>query len=106
MYWVSYVPFWTYKIRAGFWNILYGKRQPVIIELQSEPWTTKGIVNTSLDEQFKTMSLTKFNKLLSIAKSTGFSPQYLWGVEWWYYMKEKQGHGEYWEAAKELMSKN
>lgn len=102
MYWVSYVPYWTYRIRAGFLKLLYGNKQVVIIELQSEPWTTKGILSTSLEEQFKTMSFKKFNNLLSIAKATSFSPQYLWGVEWWYYMKEKQGHGEYWEAAKQL----
>jgi hypothetical protein len=103
MYWVSYVPYWTYRVRAGFLRLLYGKHQVVIIELQSEPWTTKGILNTSLEEQFRTMSFKKFNKMLSIAKATGFNPQYLWGVEWWYYMKEKQGHGEYWEAVKELI---
>ncbi len=103
MYWVSYVPYWTYRVRAGFLRLLYGRTQVVIIELQSEPWTTKGIVNTSLEEQFKTMSFEKFANMLSIAKATGFSPQYLWGVEWWYWMKG-QGHGEYWDKAKTLFN--
>jgi len=47
------------------------------------------------------MSLENFQTILKIAKETGFSPQYLWGVEWWYWMKQ-QNQPQFWEAAKEL----
>lgn len=101
-YWVNYIPFWFYRVKAGLLRLLRPHKQVVIIELQAEPWTTKGIVNTSIDEQFKTMSLDNFNKLLSIGRAAGFSTQYLWGVEWWYWMKNK-GHPEFWEEARKLM---
>lgn len=105
-YWVNYIPFWFYRLKAGFLRFLYPGKQVVIIELQAEPWTTKGITSTPIDEQFKTMSLDKFHTILNVAKSTGFSPQYLWGVEWWYWMKEKQGHPEFWDAARQLFAQN
>jgi hypothetical protein len=73
----------------------------MIVELQAEPWTTKGILQTPIEEQFMTMSLKKFDTMISVAHSTGFSPQYLWGAEWWYWMKQNQ-HPEFWERAKEL----
>jgi hypothetical protein len=100
-YWTNHYPALFYRFKAGLMNILYPGKQVAIMELQAEPWTTKGIPNTPIDEQFKTMSMDNFNTILGIAKSTSFSPQYLWGAEWWYWMKEK-GHPEFWEKAKEL----
>ncbi len=103
-YWVNYIPFWFYRVKGGLVRLFNPGKQLAIIELQAEPWTTKGITQTSVEEQFKTMSMSKFENILDVAKATGFNPQYLWGVEWWYYMKEKQGHGEYWEAARKLFN--
>jgi hypothetical protein len=100
-YWVNYIPYWFYRVKGGFLRLLNPGKKIVIIELQAEPWTTKGILNTPIDEQFRTMSMQKFEKLLSVAKATGFSPQYLWGVEWWYWMKT-QNHPEFWEKSKQL----
>lgn len=100
-YWVNYIPYWFYRVKAGYVRLLHPEKQVIIAELQAEPWTTKGITKTEIDEQFKTMSMDKFNKMISVAKATGFSPQYLWGAEWWYWMKEK-GHPEYWDRVKTL----
>lgn len=102
-YWVNYIPYWFYRVKAGALRLLRPGKEIIIIELQAEPWTTKGIVNTPIEEQFKTMSMEKFEKLLSVAKATGFSPQYLWGVEWWYWMRE-QNHPEFWQKAQNLMN--
>lgn len=104
-YWINYNPYWLYRVKGGLLRLLYGKKEFVIIELQGEPWTTKGILNTPIEEQFKTMSMQKFEKLLSVARAVGFSKQYWWGVEWWYWMKQ-QGHPEFWDKAKEVMNKN
>ena len=75
-----------------------------IAELEAEPWTTAGITNTPIDQQFGTMSLEHFKTITSYAAKTGFSPQILWGVEWWYWMKTTQGHPEFWEQAKKLIN--
>jgi hypothetical protein len=103
-YWTNYIPAVYYRFKAGVLTLLNFSKPVVIMELQAEPWTTKGIPNTPIEEQFKTMSLDKFNTITGIAHSTGFTPQYLWGVEWWYWMKQKD-HPEFWQAAKELFAK-
>ncbi len=101
-YWTNHIPALFYRFKAGFFKLLRPDKKVVIMELEAEPWTTKGIPNTPIEEQFKTMSMDKFSKILEVAKNTGFSPQYLWGAEWWYWMKTK-GHPEFWDKAKELM---
>lgn len=101
-YWTNPIPAWFYRFKGGILRFVHPGRQVVIIELEGEPWTTKGILSTPIEEQFKTMSLSNFNKITSVAKATGFSPQYYWGVEWWYWMKT-QGHNEFWERAKDII---
>ncbi len=102
-YWTNPIPAIFYRFKAGMLRFVQSNKQVVIIELEAEPWTTKGILSTPIEEQFKTMSLSNFNKITSVAKATGFSPQYYWGVEWWYWMKG-QGHNEFWNRAKELIN--
>jgi hypothetical protein len=49
----------------------------------------------------KIFSARDFKKYVNFAQKTGFDEVYLWGVEWWYFMKEK-GYPEYLEYAKNL----
>jgi hypothetical protein len=50
------------------------------------------------------MNLEKFRKNIEFAKKTGLDEFYLWGAEWWYWLKEKQNQPEIWKEAKKLMS--
>lgn len=101
-YWMNYNPYWLYRVKGGLMKLLNGPKELTIIELQAEPWTTKGILNTPINEQFRTMSLDKFNKMVNVGKAIGFERQYLWGVEWWFWMKQNN-HPEFWNEAKKLM---
>jgi hypothetical protein len=102
-YWTNFYFFsWFYRFKAGMLKLLHPGKPVMVAELEAEPWTTAGIPNTPIDQQFKTMSMYNFNTIVSHAAGTGFSPQYLWGVEWWYWMKQ-HGHPEFWERAKQLM---
>lgn len=103
-YWTNFyfLPIF-YRFKAGLIEMLHPGKQIAIMELEAEPWTTAGIPNTPIDEQFKTMSLDHFNTIVSYARATGFSPQYLWGVEWWYWMKQHD-HPEFWDRVKQLMN--
>ena len=103
-YWTNHIPALYYRFKAGLLRLLHPGKQIAIMELEAEPWTTNGIPNTPLDQQFKTMSPAQFDTIVGVARSTGFSPQYLWGVEWWYWMKTTQGHPEFWDKAKQLMA--
>ena len=104
-YWTNFYfePF-VYNIKAGIMKLWRPGKKVQIAELEAEPWTTAGITNTPIDQQFGTMSLEHFKTITSYAAKTGFSPQILWGVEWWYWMKTTQGHPEFWEQAKKLIN--
>ena len=74
----------------------------IVIELSGEPWLLQPIVDTSIDVQLQRMGIDKFNEMLSFSSYTSFDTFYLWGGEWWYWMKEKQNHPEFWDRAKEI----
>jgi hypothetical protein len=74
-------------------------KKVIIGELQAEPWCKNLIYNCDLEEQKITMDFEKFKRNVDFAKNTGIDTIYLWGGEWWYWMK-KQGKPEIWEEAK------
>jgi len=99
---VSYpLPATFYKRKALLIKWLFNK-EVIGVELQAEPWGPNLIYDLPLAEQEKTMNLERFNKNIEFARKTGFSEFYLWGAEWWYWMKEKQGKPEIWNEAKKL----
>ncbi len=77
-------------------------KEVICVELQAEPWGPKLLYDSPLEEQEKTMNLEQFQKNIEFAKKTGLKEFYLWGAEWWYWMKEKQNQPEIWAEAKRL----
>ncbi len=110
-----YVHFWTpefgqfrtiqppalYRAKANLMRILFGAKPVLLIELSGEPWLIEPVRDVPIDTQLSRMDLQKFNDIISYAEKTHFGQQYLWGPEWWYYMKER-GHPEFWERARAL----
>ena len=90
-----------YRLKAQVIKLFFGK-EVIVTELQAEPWAFKSYYDASLSEQQKTMNLGQFRENIKYAKSTGFDTFYLWGVEWWYWLKETQGKPEIWNTAREL----
>lgn len=76
-------------------------KKVIISELQAEPWFRKSPAQTPLEEQFEQMDAARLRDNADFAASTGASEIYLWGVEWWYWLKA-QGRTELWEAARGL----
>ena len=100
--------YFTYPITPMFYwrrsqlvDWLYNK-EVACVELQAEPWSPTLLYDSLIQEQEKTMNLEKFNQNISYAKRTGFSTFYLWGSEWWYWMKTKQNRPEIWQQAGKL----
>ena len=56
----------------------------------------------NLFDQLYAMDINQVKDNIKFAKEVGFSENYLWGVEWWYFMGQKYGHWEFWEYAKGL----
>jgi hypothetical protein len=65
----------------------------VIHELQAEPWPPNGldIKNVSIDEQYKSMNPQRMKNRIKFGEATGMSSLDLWGAEWWYWLKVKDG---------------
>lgn len=74
----------------------------IVIELQGEPWISGSTIDNPLEEQFKSMNPDQLRGNVEYAEKVGFPQIYLWGVEWWYWLKEKQNHPELWDTAREL----
>ncbi len=70
----------------------------VISELQAEPWGPDAELDTPI-----VMTTDQMKKVILIARKTGFSEVYFWGIEWWYMMKEKKGNSGYWDIARDTV---
>jgi hypothetical protein len=81
---------------------LFGKKV-ICVELQAEPWGPKLLYELPYKEQKLTMNLKQFRENIEFAKKTGLDKFYLWGAEWWYWLKEKHNQPEIWNEAKKLM---
>jgi hypothetical protein len=95
---------WFYKIKAGILKKFAGK-DIIGVELQAEPWLLSGVHNTDLETQKSLMNPKIFADHIEFAKETGFSDNYLWGVEWWYWMAKKNNDWGMWGVAKDLLNK-
>jgi len=90
-----------YQRRAAIAENVFGKKV-IGAELQAEPWCANSIMNSSLEEQEKTMNLEQFKENVEFAKNTGIDTFYFWGPEWWYYMKTVHNDPSIWNEAKKL----
>ncbi len=101
IYFTHFFPSTFYYRRAQIIKKIFGK-EVICVELQTEPWGPKLLYDLSLEEQEKSMDLERFQKNIKFAKKTGLKEFYLWGTEWWYWLKTKQNKPEIWEEAKKL----
>ena len=91
-----------YVAKSKAMEILFGEKETMLIELSIEPWLNLPVVDTDLSIQLERMNLEKFEEILAYARETRLAKQYLWGAEWWYWLKETEEHPELWERAKVL----
>ena len=83
------LPSWFYRAKERVMAILYGAKPTMLIELSAEPWLVEPVVNVPIATQFTRMDVEKFNTILAYARGTHYDTQYLWGAEWWYWLKQK-----------------
>lgn len=93
-----------FRIKHNIMKLFFSNKPAIISELSAEPWLLKPIIETPINEQLEQMDTDKFRNMINFASKTGFDTQYLWGVEWWYYMREN-GHSEFWDIAREIYKK-
>ena len=93
MYFSYFYPPQYYGRKAELVEKLFGKKV-ICLELQAEPWCPDLTWDCTLEEQAKTMDLNKFKENIEFAKKTGLDTFYLWGAEWWYWMKKENNNSE------------
>jgi hypothetical protein len=91
----------VYRAKANLMQLLFGDKKVFLIELSGEPWLLEPVTDVDIDTQLTRMDIEKFNDILDYAKATHLDTQYLWGIEWWYWMRDR-GHPEFWEKARDL----
>jgi hypothetical protein len=108
IWWRNAIGAFRYPITPAFFrfkhnliSLIFGKKPAIVIELSAEPWLLQPIVETPIEKQLERMGIDKFNEMLDFSSKTGFDTFYLWGAEWWYWLK-LNGHEEHWNRAKEV----
>jgi hypothetical protein len=107
--WNQYFGYWRYPWPPAYyrWHAdmimkFFPVKQVIISELQAEPWPPgKHILQTTLEDQFKSFDLKRLKSNIAYTKKTGFTEVYLWGVEWWYWLKIKHNQPEFWNMVKQ-----
>ena len=94
---------WTYKFRAVVIRVLK-RRRSFIHELQAEPWGPTGTSRLNVEEQLKSMDLTRVKEAVAYVNKTTLLPADLWGLEWWYWMKTEEDNPEIWNYLKTIFS--
>jgi hypothetical protein len=107
--WKKGIGYFDYPIGPRFFhfkkwlaNLFTGQENFIVIELQAEPWISGFTTEKPLAEQFQSMDADKLKGNVDFAQKVGFPEVYLWGVEWWYWLKVEKDHPELWNQAKEL----
>ena len=99
------LPAWFYRAKENLVSLIYGEKPTFLIELSAEPWLLEPVVNVDIETQYTRMDLKKVDEIIAYARETRYDKQYLWGAEWWYWLKEK-GHPELWARGKEIFNNN
>lgn len=89
--------FYHFKSDAARLFFAPKNQRTVISELQAEPWSSIPLSEVPIEKQVKLFPVSQLTDNIKFGTGTGFDEIYLWGVEWWYFMKA-QGHPEYLET--------
>lgn len=91
-----------FKAKKAIVSSLVGQKNFSVIELQGEPWIEGWTTGFPLKRQFESMNAEKLKDNIEYARKTGITDIYVWGVEWWYWLKVSQDHPDVWNQAKIL----
>lgn len=107
------LPAWFYAFLAGGEEITTG-RNTFIHELQAEAWLpdNKGFSKSdyrmndpgSIPEQNKSLSPSDLGERFDYGVATGMRTIDVWGVEWWYWRKEKAHDPSLWNIAQQKIT--
>jgi hypothetical protein len=92
-----------YRLKANLMELLHGQKDTLLIELSLEPWLIQPLIKTPLETQLEMMDLERMKDIVEYARKTNFEYQYLWGVEWWYWLKKEHNNSDMWDFVHDLI---
>lgn len=107
--WHKHLGFFEWWLPAVHYKIKHwlfvGEKPFYVMELQAEPWEPEGrpLTTMSIEEQLEIFDSKDLERYVQYARKAGFTRIYLWGAEWWWWLKMK-GEESLWTAAKEIIS--
>jgi hypothetical protein len=78
------------------------QEKAIVIELQGEPWMAGWVMDFTPEQQLQKFNAEKLRENIEFAKKADFPEIYVWGVEWWYWLKTKAGNSSVWDEARIL----
>lgn len=93
-----------FRIKRNLANLFAYPQDWIVIEMQGEPWGKSAFQDLPQAERDRTMNIQKFAEMNEFARQSGFRTMYWWGVEFWYWEKQR-GNDAYWVAAQKLFKK-
>lgn len=102
--WNKVIGYFYYPISPAFYRMkiasIHGLVDGVVIsELQAEPWFPEAISKRSASEWAGAFGPKDLLRNVDFAKRVGVDEVYLWGAEWWYFLK-LHNEDALWESAK------
>jgi hypothetical protein len=96
------LPPWFYRLRAF---LISGRVDEVVIsELQAEPWLPVPVESRTAEEWSRLFTPEDLRDHVDYAAGTDIPEAYLWGAEWWFYLKQ-HGQSRLWEEARMIFSR-
>ncbi len=98
----------VYTIKVALIKLFSPIKKVIVAELQAESWHSenKTLKDMTIEEHNESLSVKQLADNISFTKKAGFDEAYLWGAEWWYYMKTVKNYPGYWDEAKTLWQNN
>lgn len=104
--WNQLFGYFYYPVTPGFYKFHAAVVSPfvdkvVVSELQAEPWFPEPVEARTPEQWYETFNADMMRQNIAFANRTGLPEVYLWGAEWWYYLKVN-GQPQLWNVAREL----
>jgi hypothetical protein len=106
--WQHPIPAWFYKVHDGLARAVLGRPGTTVLsELQAEAWFDSLSLWDVLPARQRQLFPPELvvTAHLDYARRMQFQQAYLWGVEWWYWMRT-QGYPEYVDAARREIARD
>ncbi len=105
--------YWKYPLGPNFFKakrllikLFAHQNNAIVIELQGEPWVRGWTTSAPMETQLASMNAEKLADNVAFAKKTEMKEIYIWGVEWWYWLKTQQYNPTLWDQAKKIVQEN